>query len=392
MTVEQIVSTAGDGNLRDGAACSLELRKYFAQIPSSKLAHYIEYCLSSGFQKSGMVLQDLVNELGRRLDYTVINGRYQGTPSTIGFDGLWKSPESHSIVLETKTTDTYRISLETLVGYRSKLLATSQIDGDSSILIVVGREDTGELEAQIRGSRYAWDIRLISADALLKLVQLKENSESLETGGKIRSLLTPMEYTRLDEMVDVMFTTVTDVDETSDLPNTSPEPPKAPDGGEREKDEGLNRVHLTDNAVIQGKREKMVEAMAQKTGAKFIKRSRALFWDAEHKTRLAATISKRYDRSSAYRYWYAFHPQWDEFLRDGATSFFVLGGVDLPFAFAIPWNVIHGILSLLNTTSTDRSTYWHIHVAEHESGRYELQIPKRSENLSLDRFQIALQE
>jgi len=35
------------------------------------------------------------------------------------------------------------------------------------VLIVVGRQDTGELEAQIRGSRHAWDIRLISAEALL---------------------------------------------------------------------------------------------------------------------------------------------------------------------------------------------------------------------------------
>jgi len=66
-----------------------------------------------------------------------------------------------------------------------------------------GPRDTGELEAQVRGSRHAWDIRLISADALVKLTQLKENTEGTETGRKIRSLLTPMEYTRLDQMIDV---------------------------------------------------------------------------------------------------------------------------------------------------------------------------------------------
>ena len=55
-------------------------------------------------------------------------------------------------------------------------------------------------------------MRLISADALIKLVQLKENAEGPETGSKIRSLLVPREFTRLDEMVDVMFTTAKDVE------------------------------------------------------------------------------------------------------------------------------------------------------------------------------------
>jgi len=108
----------------------------------------------------------------------VTNGRYQGTSNTISFDGIWVSPEGHTVIAEVKTTDTYRVSLETIAGYRQKLLAVGQVNGNPSILIVVGRQDTGELEAQIRGSRHAWDIRLISADALIKLVQLKENAES----------------------------------------------------------------------------------------------------------------------------------------------------------------------------------------------------------------------
>ena len=37
---------------------------------------------------------------------------------------------------------------------------------------------------QICGSRHAWDIRLISADALLKLVRIKENTEGPDTAEK----------------------------------------------------------------------------------------------------------------------------------------------------------------------------------------------------------------
>jgi hypothetical protein len=133
----------------------------------------------------------------------VANGRYQGTVNQIGYDGIWVSPQGQTVVVEVKTTDAYRISLDTIAGYRDKLLKAGQIASPSSSLIIVGREDTGELEAQIRGSRHAWDMRLISADALIKLVKLKESAEGAETGVKIRSLLVPREYTRLDEMVDV---------------------------------------------------------------------------------------------------------------------------------------------------------------------------------------------
>jgi len=57
-----------------------------------------------------------------------------------------------------------------LAQYRSRLVEEGKIDREkSSLLIVVGRQETGDLEAQIRGSRHAWDIRLLSADSLLKL-------------------------------------------------------------------------------------------------------------------------------------------------------------------------------------------------------------------------------
>ncbi|NNF24050.1 MAG: hypothetical protein HKN63_04505 [Rhodobacteraceae bacterium] len=169
-SVKQVVSFAGDGSLKDGSECSREFREYLSAIPSEKVRSYVEHCLAESFEKSGLVLQDLVNELGRRLDFSVEDGLYSGKRNQIGNDGLWLAPEGNKIVLEVKTTGAYRMSMGTLAGYRDKLIRENKIDDNSSILIVVGREDTGELEAQVRGSRHAWDIRLISADALTKMV------------------------------------------------------------------------------------------------------------------------------------------------------------------------------------------------------------------------------
>jgi len=92
-TIEQVVKTAGSGTLRDGSDCSRELRLYLLEASSEKLTKYIDDCLTAHFPNSGQVLQDLVNELGRRLDYEVTNGRYQGTVNAIGHDGIWTSPE-----------------------------------------------------------------------------------------------------------------------------------------------------------------------------------------------------------------------------------------------------------------------------------------------------------
>lgn len=386
-TIEQVVATAGDGILKDGSVCSQELRQYIAQIPASKIALYIEQCLSTSFNKGGMVLQDLINELGRRLDYDVTNGRYQGTVNAVGYDGIWVSPEGHAIIAEVKTTDAYRISLDTIASYRDKLLKAGEIPASSSILIIVGREDTGELEAQVRGSRHAWDIRLISADALIKLVQLKENADGPETGRKIRSLLAPMEYTRLDRMVDVMFTTATDVEAAIVSSGVTQEDSFPSVEG---KSESKGAWEFTDSALLQAKREEIVAAVSRSIGRTLIKKSRALFWSPEHDKRIACTISKRYTKRSSYPYWYAYHPQWDEFLSE-ADSYLILGCMDLSIAFSIPWRVFHPLLESLNTTTTEKGTYWHVHLSEVSPGRYGILLPKQGGTFALDEYKVSLQ-
>lgn len=381
LTIEQAVHTAGNGDLKDNSVCSQELRTYLSQISSDKIASYVDHCLSAGFSKSGMVLQDLVNELGRRLDYSVTNGRYQGIQKAIGFDGIWQSPEGHAIIVEVKTTDAYRVSLNSIASYRNKLTAAGHISPPSSILIVVGRQDTGELEAQVRGSPHAWDVRLISAEALIKLVRVKESTDATETGLKIRSLLAPMEYTRLDRMIDAMFTAATDVE-------TAVASEKTADVQEAAEDQSQTKVkgvwHFTDAGLLQGKREAIIAAVSKQFGVPLIKKSRALYWDASHTKRVACTISKLYTKPGSYRYWYAYHPQWDQFLNEGTEGRLAIGCMDLDVAFALPWSVINGLLEFLNTTTEKGGeTYWHLHLKEVGPGAYSLNLPGKPGELPL---------
>jgi hypothetical protein len=78
LKVEVIVKNAGDGHLRDQSPCSLELRQYLSVAPVESLFDYARQCLDKSFPESGLALQDVVNELGRRLDFNVENGLYRG--------------------------------------------------------------------------------------------------------------------------------------------------------------------------------------------------------------------------------------------------------------------------------------------------------------------------
>ena len=80
------MSSAGDGDLRDASECSAEIRQFLKVAPSERLFTYARHCLETSFDKSGFVLQDIVNEFGRRLDFDVENGLYRGKRNAIGFD------------------------------------------------------------------------------------------------------------------------------------------------------------------------------------------------------------------------------------------------------------------------------------------------------------------
>jgi hypothetical protein len=399
-TIEQVVATAGDGNPKDGSVCSHELRDYLAQTESERLAKYVDQCLTARFDKSGMVLQDLVNELGRRLDYKVTNGRYQGTINLIGYDGIWLAPEANTLIAEVKTTDAYRISLDTIAGYRQKLTTSGSLTGATSILIVVGRQETGELEAQIRGSRHAWDIRLISADALIKLVKLKENSADAETVRKIRSVLTPLEYTRLDALVDVMFTTAADVApavieaetdiEKAEAVGTGPDPDLKHRAPASAPEKPTGTWVFTDPVLLQEQRELIMKAMGARMGMPLLKRSRALYWSADHSKRVVCTLSKKYARSTSDRYWYAFHPQWGEFLESSDEAYLTLGCMDLSQAFAIPYAIVRDMLPQLRTTADDNTKYWHIEIIHDATGAFEILLPKSSSRLDITTYSIKL--
>jgi hypothetical protein len=358
LRIEQIVSSAGDGNVRDQSSCSNELRAYFSECPVEILFSYAQQCLEKSFLNSGLVLQDIVNEFGRRLDFEVENGLYRRKPGAIGFDGIWRASGEPDLIIEVKTTDYVTVDLETHAGYKEKLIATGRTGKTASTLIIVGREDTGALEAQIRGSRYAWEMRLISIDRLIKLVQIKEKSDDAATVDQIRRLLQPFEYTKIDGIIDVIFKATQDVESQQEIETPIPDV-------DVESGKEPTRQVRTNLEALNAKRQQAVEAFSALKGEALIKRSATLFSSPDKKLRICCAVSKRYE-SDYQPYWYAYHPSWDSFLAEGQDSYFVLCCMDRNEAFAIPFAWVQANRKNLNMTEKGDRSYWHVAITSLE--------------------------
>lgn len=371
--IQQLIAFAGDGRLRDGSAAAQEFRDFLSGIPSEYLSRYAHECLTTSFTESGVALQDVVNEMGRRLGFQTTFGRYRGKSGEIGFDGLWRSPSGHALVVEVKTTDAYRIDLNTIAGYRRALVGLSQIDEtESSILIIVGRQDTGDLEAQIRGSRHAWDIRLISIDALVRLLSVKEDVEDPETLSRVHQVLVPMEFTRLDQIVDILFSTAEDLKET--------EQPA-------ESDENQERLGKKFTPVAFHRA--CVDRIAATLNLRFVKQSRASFHTPAHEVHLICAVSREHERSGHPAYWFAFQPHQQAFLAEAETAFVAFGCGSpehvllVPFERFLPW------LEGLNVTEKPNRSYWHVPIVKSGS-KFTLLRRKDHRNVDLTGFLLPL--
>jgi hypothetical protein len=162
------------------------------------------------------------------------------------------------------------------------------------------------------------------------------------------------ECIRIDRIVDVVFDTAADVEQSSE----------AAAGEDIEILEIQNAIHRTpertNTSDMDAMRDRIVAALQKKLGVTLVTRRRAMFEDIEGRNRACISISKRYGRE--YQpYWYAFHPAWNDFLEGAKEALFVLGCMDREEAFAIPLSTFTSFLPKLNqTVRDDGASYWHV--------------------------------
>jgi hypothetical protein len=247
-----------------------------------------------------------------------------------------------------------------------------------SILIVVGREDTGALEAQIRGSKHAWDIRLISTDALIKLMLLKENLNDTKTIQQINQVLRPQEYTRLDGLIELIFLTTKDVAteeiEEAEIEQLEIQEPGEPAGHEPK----FHPVNFHDECIVR------IQKYLQ---TPIVKKSRSNYNTADKVTAIICSISKRHGTEEASKYWFAFHPYYDDFLSACPKSYVAYGCGDASKIALIPYEVFKPLIPFFWKTEREDRLYHHVVIRERD-GKLQLQIPKKGQTIDVTNYLV----
>lgn len=166
---------------------------------------YIEACINTSGPQYARSLQDLVNRCGSLLGFAVEFGRYQGTHTETGNDGLWHSPTGLYLVVEVKTTDAFAIETATLLGYIDKLIAEKKIpDRDHALgLYVVGRLEASlrQLTDSIMAQKLTHQLRVAPVDTILSLLELMEDVDLMHE--EVLAILRPGGPV-IDEIVKVL--------------------------------------------------------------------------------------------------------------------------------------------------------------------------------------------
>ncbi|MGB1251231.1 MAG: hypothetical protein ACPG8W_11490 [Candidatus Promineifilaceae bacterium] len=190
---------------------------------------YITASLENSGDQFNKALQDLLNHLGCLLGFDVEFGRYRGVRGEIGFDGLWYSPTGLSIVVEAKTSDVFSVKTAPVLGYINSLVSEKRIKKPEQALglYIYGRFDsaTNQLENAIIVEGRREKLRVISAEALLNILELKENYRLAHN--TILRLLIPAPV-KADDMVNLIFDIVAkEKGDTEDTPSVDNRIPKA---------------------------------------------------------------------------------------------------------------------------------------------------------------------
>jgi hypothetical protein len=243
--------------------------------------------------------------------------------------------------------------LETPVSYRRKLIEQGKVrETSSSILYVVGRSKTDDFESQVRGSKHAWDIRLIGVDALTRLLKLRESMDDPAILERVRSILQPNEYTRVDGIIDLVFTTTNEATKDEQLESSG-------DVGESDEDSAKKFTPVNFRPAC-------FERLSKVLQTPLMKRSTAIHASADGKIGVYCGMSRLYQNPGNQGYWFAFHPgQRDALaLYEKAYVAFPCGSENelllIPFATFDAW------LPTMNQTVLEDRHYWHVKFEENQ--------------------------
>ncbi|CCC41086.1 hypothetical protein [Haloquadratum walsbyi] len=180
LTLDRIVNLAGDWT--DGSRASEQFREIIEdeQTTTEEIEAYLQEAINGSEPYHNKALQDLVNNFGRRLGFEIEYGVYQGRSDTIGYDGHWISTATDDdthLVVETKTNTAYSIDPGQAGEYMAQFVDEHEVNREQVYgLYVIGEGDVETVSQTVLGSQYRDRMRVITAQRLLDLLEIQEDS------------------------------------------------------------------------------------------------------------------------------------------------------------------------------------------------------------------------
>jgi hypothetical protein len=210
-------------------------------------------------------------------------------------------------------------------------------------------------------------------DALLRLLKIKESVDDPAIAKKIAQILIPREYTRVDGIIDVVFSAAEEG--TTQL--------------ETDEDEHEATSRNGKKFVPVKFHEACVTRLEKHLRQTLVRQTRSTYATPDGDIALVCSISRQHEDTNRrnHWYWFAFHPYYKDFLanRKQASVAFACGSPDL--ILLVPSPDFHSWLDGLNMTRRDESFYWHVKIHE-ASNKLVLHRKSGFAPIELQKFRI----
>ncbi len=186
---------------------------------------------------------------------------------------------------------------------------------------------------------------------------------------RIRDILIPREFTRLDGIIDLVFSTTTDVlDEEA-----------ASEEAEIDLDQqGETKPKFTPVKF----HEACVARIEGYLARSLLRRSRAIFSSPNGETALVCAVSKEHEGND---YWFAFHPHQQDALEQAKEPYVAFGCGSPDTLLLIPFLDFREWLDGMNITRRGDRMYWHVSIYT-EQGRLILHRRRGEERIDLTKY------
>lgn len=211
----------------------------------------------------------------------------------------------------------------------------------------------------------------MSVDALIRLMLLKETVEDPQMLKKIAGVLVPQEFTRVDGIIDLVFSAAEEVRQDVEETEVQEDMP-------RRKDKKVPKFVSVDFHAA------CIRRIEKNLNRSLLKQTRATYSSPDESLVVVCAVSRAHSREM---YWYAFHPHQKEKLEAAREGYVAYGcGSDkivllIPFKDFAPW------LEGMWTTQLEDRFYWHVSIRQ-EGAKLALRRRKGFSEIDLTKYLV----